>query len=141
MQNDNVNGAVLQKTLELCQAILAEPELAAARRNVDAFMADEKAREQYQGVMTKGQELHRKQHDGRPVAQQEISEFETCRDQLLSNPVARNFLDAQEQMQQVHQTVSGYVGKTLELGRVPTPEDFESESCDGAGGCGCGHHH
>jgi hypothetical protein len=53
----------------------------------------------------------------------------------MGNPVARGFLDAQQQMQSVKSSVTKYVSKTLELGRVPSEDDFES--CGPS--CSCGH--
>jgi hypothetical protein len=56
----------------------------------------------------------------------------------LNNPVARGFLDAQEELQQVQQSVHKYIKKTLELGRMPAEEDLAEGSC--GHGCGCHGH-
>jgi hypothetical protein len=53
--------------------------------------------------------------------------------------VARGFLDAQQALHQLQETVTQQLTKTLELGRMPTKEDFESGSC--GSGCGCHHEH
>jgi cell fate (sporulation/competence/biofilm development) regulator YlbF (YheA/YmcA/DUF963 family) len=129
--------AVVEKTRELCNTILAQPNMGSIRQRIDAFMSDEKARGQYETVMTQGQMLNEKQQRSLPLSGEEISEFEQQRDALLNNPVARGFLDAQEAMHQIQDSVHKYVSKTLELGRVPGPEDFDSGSC----GHGCGCHH
>jgi cell fate (sporulation/competence/biofilm development) regulator YlbF (YheA/YmcA/DUF963 family) len=129
--------AVVEKTRELCNTILAQPNMGSIRQRIDAFMSDEKARGQYETVMTQGQMLNEKQQRSLPLSGEEISEFEQQRDALLNNPVARGFLDAQEAMHQIQDSVHKYVSKTLELGRVPGPEDFDSDSC----GHGCGCHH
>ena len=100
-------------------------------------MADERAREQYDGVMTKGQALQQKQQMSTPLTGEEINDFEQHRDALMNNPVARGFLDAQEELHQVQETIHQYVNKTLELGRMPTEEDLGSGGC----GHGCGCHH
>jgi cell fate (sporulation/competence/biofilm development) regulator YlbF (YheA/YmcA/DUF963 family) len=126
-----------QKTRELCQAILDQPNMASIRQRIDAFMADERAREQYDGVMTKGQALQQKQQMSTPLTGEEINDFEQHRDALMNNPVARGFLDAQEELHQVQETIHQYVNKTLELGRMPTEEDLGSGGC----GHGCGCHH
>jgi len=127
--------AILQKTLELCQTIVDQPEFVDMRQRIDAFLADEQAQAQYQSVVQKSEHLQHKQHSGEPLNNDEISEFETDRDTLLNNPVARGFLDAQQQMQRVQSSVTKYVTKTFELGRVPEPEDFDT--C--GQGCSCGH--
>jgi cell fate (sporulation/competence/biofilm development) regulator YlbF (YheA/YmcA/DUF963 family) len=139
MQSTTLESEITRKTRELCQTILDHPDTRAALKRIENFMADAKAREQYDGVMAKGQELQQKQQQSVTLTGKEISDFEKDRDALLRNPVARGFLDAQEELHQVHASVSQYVTKTLELGRVPEESDLESGGC--GHGCGCGHNH
>ena len=127
----------MAKTRELCETILSEPGVASIRQRVDKFMADDKARGQYESVMTKGQALHEKQHKSLPLSGEEISDFEREREALLANPVSRGFLDAQEELHQLQESIQQSVAKTLELGRVPTADDLEGGPC----GHGCGCHH
>jgi cell fate (sporulation/competence/biofilm development) regulator YlbF (YheA/YmcA/DUF963 family) len=129
--------AVQLKTRELCEAILAEPAVASIRQRMDTFMADGLSRSQYEALMTKGQALQEKQQRSLPLSGEEISDFERQREALLNNPVARGFLDAQEELNQLQESIQTQVAKTLELGRLPQPEDLESGSC----GHGCGCHH
>jgi len=126
-----------EKTLELCETIVAQPEMAAIRKRIDTFIADENARNQYETVNSKGQALHQKQHSGQPLNGEEIADFEKHRDALLKNPVARGFLDAQEELHEMQNSIQKYVHKTFELGRVPKAEDLEDGSC----GHDCGCHH
>jgi cell fate (sporulation/competence/biofilm development) regulator YlbF (YheA/YmcA/DUF963 family) len=100
-------------------------------------MSDEQTRAQYEGLMTKGQALQQKQQLSQTLSGEEIADFEQHRDALLNNPVARGFLDAQEEMHQVQQSVHHFVSKTLELGRMPTEDELEAGSC--GHGCGCSH--
>lgn len=130
-------NTVIEKTKQLCQTILDDPNVASIRRRIDAFMADDQARNQYEVVMAKGQALNEKQQRSLPLSGEEISDFEKHREVLLGNAVARGFLDAQEEMHQIQHSIQEHVAKTLELGRVPLPEDFESGSC----GHGCSCHH
>jgi hypothetical protein len=53
--------------------------------------------------------------------------------------VARDFLDAQQELHQVHTSINQYISKTLELGRLPTEADMDSGEC--GHDCGCGHEH
>ena len=98
-------------------------------------MASDEAKSQYQLIMEKGESLQQKQQMGLPLDDNEIAEFEKNREQLMANPVARGFLDAQQQMHKTQETVMKFVSKTFELGRVPTLEDFQEGSC--GTGCGC----
>jgi cell fate (sporulation/competence/biofilm development) regulator YlbF (YheA/YmcA/DUF963 family) len=137
MTTTTEENAVTEKTLELCSAIVAQPDFGAIRQRIDAFMADDKSRAQYESLMTKGQALNDKQQRALPLSGEEISDFEKDREALLGNPVARGFLDAQEALHEIQESVQKYVAKTLELGRVPTEEDLGDGSC----GHGCGCHH
>ena len=137
MATETAETIVTQKTRELCQALIDEPALRTARQSIDAFLADNKAQSQYEQLMAKGQTLQDKQRNSETLTAGEIAEFEKDRDALLANPVARNFLDAQEHMHDVQQSIHKQVNKTLELGRLPAAEDLEEGSC----GHGCGCHH
>ncbi|HKX62676.1 MAG TPA: YlbF family regulator [Verrucomicrobiae bacterium] len=125
---------LLLKTRELCQTLVDQPEFQRIRQQMESFLSNDDAKAQYQLVVEKGDYLQHKQQMGVPLDGGEIAEFEKNREVLLSNPVAREFIDAQERMQQLQDSVVKYVTKTFELGRVPTSDDF-SGGC--GSGCGC----
>lgn len=137
MQATTEETAIIQQTKELCQTIIDQPEFRQIRTRIDAFMGDDAAKGQYQLVMEKGDSLQHKQQSGLPLDNDEIAEFEKNRELLLNNPVAANFLTAQQQMHKIQESVMQYVSKTFELGRVPGLDDFPSEGCGPS--CGCGH--
>jgi cell fate (sporulation/competence/biofilm development) regulator YlbF (YheA/YmcA/DUF963 family) len=140
MLNSDQQTVILAKTRELCDTLLRQPDVAAACRSVEAFMADEPAQGLYQELMRRGQALHEQQERGLPLADSEIAEFERQREALTHNPVAKGFLDARELLHNIHHTVNDHVSKTFELGRLPEEADFESGCCGGNhGGCGCEH--
>jgi cell fate (sporulation/competence/biofilm development) regulator YlbF (YheA/YmcA/DUF963 family) len=128
---------IIQKTRELCQTIVDQPEFKEIRQRIDAFMADESAKSQYQQVAEKSQLLQHKQEMGSALNNDEVMDFEKHREALVNNTVARGFIEAQQEMHQVQQTVNQYVSKTFELGRLPTEDDMNGGSC----GHGCGCHH
>ncbi len=128
---------VLRKTKELCQVILEQPNMQSVRQRIDAFIGDEKTRALYDSLMSKGQALQQKQQASMPLSGEEISDFEQHRETLLKNPVARGFMDAQEELHQVQESIQQFVNKTLELGRMPTDEELSGGSC--GEGCGCHH--
>lgn len=139
MLTESEQNLVIEKTRELCATLIAQPNMGTIRKNIDSFMADEKSRAQYEALMAKGQELHEKQHKSLPLSGEEIGAFEKDREAVLNNPVARGFLDAQQALHQIQEKVTQQITKTLELGRLPKDEDFESGSC--GHGCGCHHDH
>jgi len=129
------DGPILQKTRELCQTIVDQSDFQVLRRHIEAFLADESAKQQYRELAEKGEFLHHKQHQGVQLSPEEINDFERRREALVNNPIARDFLAAQQSVQNVQETIGRYVARTLELGRVPAAEDFEN--C----GTGCSCHH
>ena len=135
MQNEVVDNLVIEKTKELCQTILDQPNFRHIRSQIEIFMADDQAKMQYQLVVQKGEALNQKQQFGTPMTQAEIDEFEQHRDAMAGNPVAQGFLDAQQEWHRLQESISQYVAKTFELGRVPSEGDFDSDSC--GHGCGC----
>jgi cell fate (sporulation/competence/biofilm development) regulator YlbF (YheA/YmcA/DUF963 family) len=137
MQTMTEETPVLQKTRELCQAILDQPNMQSIRQRIDVFMGDEKSRAQYENLVAKGQALQEKEQMSKPLSREEINDFEKQREAVFNNPVARNFLDAQEELNNVQSTIHQFVNKTLELGRMPTDEDLSGGGC----GHGCGCHH
>jgi len=129
--------AILEKTKELCQTIVAQPHFQSLRKQVDTFLANERSKQQYQLVVEKGEALQQKQQTGMPLSNDEIAEFEKHRETLVNDPIARGFLDAQQEMHKVQESVGQYVAKTLELGRIPSDDEMSGGSC----GHGCGCHH
>lgn len=128
---------IQSKLEDLCRAILQEPGCEGARLQVEKFLIDDGARAHYVRVSEQGEHLHHKQMQGVELPDEEVAAFEKERDSLLANPVAKGFLDAQEELQEIQKAVNQFVGKALELGRIPTSEDL-----GGGGGCGhgCGCH-
>src|SRR5260221_9167706 len=99
---------VTQKTRELCQSIAEQPEFQSIRQRIDAFMADDTAKSQYQIVVEKGEMLQHKQQMGVQMSPEEINDFEKNREALINNPIARDFMDAQQAMRNVQESVGQY---------------------------------
>jgi len=133
------DSAVMAKTKDMCDAIAQDIEFLALQGQVERFLSDDEAKLQYQSVHERGEELHQKQHAGVELSETEIQEFESARDSLMKNEVASDFMEAQQSLKTLQQTIAKYVSMTLELGRVPEPEDMEQSGDGGCcgGGCGC----
>lgn len=130
------DSAVMTKARELCAAIAEDAQFQGLQKKVETFLGDDSARMMYQGVHERGSELHQKQHAGVELGESEIKEFESARESLMENDVARSFMDAQGELETLQKTIGKYVGMTLELGRVPTADDIAEAS--GGGCCGGG---
>jgi cell fate (sporulation/competence/biofilm development) regulator YlbF (YheA/YmcA/DUF963 family) len=129
--------AINEKTRELCQLLLNQPAFQDMRSDIDAFLENDAAREQYRNVTQAGQDLEVRQLKGETLSESEISHFEKLRYDFLENPVARKFLDAQQAMNGVQDTINKFISKSLEMGRVASEEDIQCEEGGCGSGCGC----
>jgi cell fate (sporulation/competence/biofilm development) regulator YlbF (YheA/YmcA/DUF963 family) len=133
---DDGIALIEQKTLELCEAIVASKGFPDMFRKMDAFMGDEGLKFRFQQVNDLGRLLHDKQSHGLELKGDEIEQFESLRSELMSSAIVRDFLAAQDKVQQLHSIVAKFLDKTLELGRIPEWDDVQSGCCN-TGGCGC----
>ncbi|MDX1680581.1 MAG: YlbF family regulator [Akkermansiaceae bacterium] len=132
--------SVIEKTRELCESIVEDSNFKKLQGDVETFLNDESAKLQYQSVHQRGQELQNKQQSGVELSKQEIKEFEEAREELLGNDLVRNFLEAKTELENLQRVIVQHVGMTMEMGRVPSPEEVAHETgggCCGGGGEGC----
>lgn len=126
-----------EKLFDLCRAILNDPDYQALKPNLEAFFASPASQERVARVQGLGEDLQRRQMNGERLSAQEIASFEEERNALFEEPIIRGFFDAQQLAHRLQARIQKCVGKTFELGRVPTPEDLHEEDCCGNAGCGC----
>jgi cell fate (sporulation/competence/biofilm development) regulator YlbF (YheA/YmcA/DUF963 family) len=131
LSEENPIGA---KTRELCTVLASSIEFASIRSRIDRFSEDTEARMQFDLVNRKGQQLQQKQESGTEITSTEVAEFERLREALIANDIAREFLEAREEMISLQEGVQQWVAKTFELGRSPSPDEMGG-SC--GPGCGC----
>jgi len=127
---------IAKGTNHLCEAIVSQDGFAELYKKIDAFINDEKLKYEYSMLNERGALLQQKQQAGGEISDEEIAGFEKLRDEFMTNPVATQFLEAQEEVQQVQDRIHQVIAKTFEVGRVPQSEDFDFCS-DGFGNCGC----
>lgn len=132
LQNDDT----LAKTRDLCAALVAQPDFAEIKRRIDAFLADDLLKFKFQMVNEKGNLLMMKTQSGQPVGNEEYVGFQALRDELFANPIAKEFMEAQDAINQFQGNVQNFFNKTFELGRLPAAEDLDDGSCCDSG-CGC----
>lgn len=137
METLSPNSAVLDKTRELCTLILQSGEYTENVSKIEAFFADEEAQASYREFAGMAEEMQRKQQAG-TLGDEDIAGYQSKLEALKSDPVTGGFMQAEEALNGIVKQVSMFVGKTLELGRLPDPEDLEGGGCCGGSGGGGG---
>lgn len=133
MDTKSEESAITQRALELCQAIVEQPDFSALKEKFDAFMRNELLKFEYQQVNGLGEMLQMKHSQGIELEPDEVMRFEALREKLMSDPVTQGFMEAQEQMQQLHEVVQRFLNRTFELGRRPEYVDVHDGSCSDCG--------
>ena len=126
---------VIVKTRELCQTILDQPAYQTMKKTLQDFLAESTLRAHYQRLCDQQDALHHKHEHGEAITDEELAAFEKDESAFLNNPLAQGFIEAQRQMQKIEHTVTSYVRRTFELGRLPTADEVSDEGC--GPGCGC----
>ncbi len=128
------NSAILEKARELCSLILQSGEYRENASKIEAFFNDDAAQVAYRQFSKLGERLHQKQHDGE-LTQADIDGYDKEMAALRSNPVTAEFMDAEKTFNGIVGQIAKFVGKSLELGRLPEPDELGGGSC--GSGCGC----
>lgn len=129
------NSAILEKTRELCSLILQSGEYQENVAKVETFFKNEEAQASYKEFVALGESLHQKQQAGL-LSDSDVASYDEKLKALKEDSVTGSFMEAEQALNGIVAQISKTVGKTLELGRLPEPEDMEEDGCCG-GGCGC----
>ena len=130
-ENSATTASYKDSAKALCQSLLDDPELKDVFGAIDAFMADDAAKEAFTAMQNKAETLQMKQQSGLELSAGEVEDYNKTRDAMLDNEVAKAFVDAQERINSVHQTVGSWMSMVFEFGRMPTEEELK-------GHCGSG---
>ncbi|WP_145331643.1 YlbF family regulator [Paenibacillus xylanexedens] len=129
---------IMHKMQELCSLLLQDEGYKEMREMIDQFAADEQATEQYERFMEKHQALEEKERQNMELLESEIKIYEEEERALYDHPLIRRFIYAQREFSQLHQQISHYFTKSVELNRLPEAKELGKETC-GCGGSCSGH--
>jgi cell fate (sporulation/competence/biofilm development) regulator YlbF (YheA/YmcA/DUF963 family) len=124
------------KIQELCEAIIQDEEVRNAREQAELFLSDEDAVSLYRQMAGMGRSFHQRQHQGEEPSAAEVRQFEDLQNRCDAHPLIVAFVEAQQVLSGIAETVNGYVSKTLERGAIPTEAEVFGEGSCGEG-CGC----
>jgi cell fate (sporulation/competence/biofilm development) regulator YlbF (YheA/YmcA/DUF963 family) len=128
------------KIRELCEALLEDDNVVAARERVAGFMNDPAATAGYAKLAGLSEQLQRKEMAGEAITEEEGKAFEDLRKSTLSEPAVQSFMEARGMLQEIESFIMAYVSRTLELGRIPRENELVANQGGGGScgeGCGC----
>ncbi len=126
-----------EKIRELCEALLQDESVSDARQRIENFMNNPTATAAYQRLANMNSELHQKESSGGEIADAEVEAFQKLREQVMELPAVQEFADARQTLQEIEGTIMSYVGRTMELGRVPSEREMAPQGGSCGTGCGC----
>lgn len=135
------DSAIYTAARALCAAMIEDEQVLKLKGDIDTFLTDGEARSLFDCVNKMGQELTEKHQAGMEPSEEEITQFDSLRQNVITNSVCHNFLQARQQIDAIFSEVNRYFGLALELNRVPSHEELEAAMTPQAGGCcggGCG---
>jgi cell fate (sporulation/competence/biofilm development) regulator YlbF (YheA/YmcA/DUF963 family) len=129
-----------EKIRELCEALLQDEEVQAARERVEGFLSNPDATRGYAQLANLSESLNQKRMGGEEITEEEGQTFESLRNDVVAMPAVQEFMQARGALEEVQGLIMAYVGRTLELGRVPTERDLMPQGGGESCGTGCGCH-
>ncbi|MDQ0719589.1 cell fate (sporulation/competence/biofilm development) regulator YlbF (YheA/YmcA/DUF963 family) [Paenibacillus sp. W4I10] len=130
---------IMHKMQELCSLLLQDEGYKEMREMIDQFAADEQATAQYERFMEKHQALEEKERQNIELLASEIQVYEEEERALYDHPLIRRFIYAQREFSQLHQQISHYFTKSVEMNRLPQANELGKEACGCGGSCSSNH--
>lgn len=110
-----------------CAALAASSQFQKASQEIDAFIADDTARESYLHWTRLEAQLDWRRERGLDLTAGEVHACQSARRTALGNPVVAAYLQANENLLKLKQSTLEWLDKTFELKRAPTAEDWKEE--------------
>lgn len=126
MNTPSLSNELLQAVTALANVLAQDKTILVAKERIGVFFQNPDSTKLFEEVNAYGEELRQKHLAGMPPTEEEIAKFDTLRGAVISDDVAREFLESRTEIDTIMQTLSQYLGMSIDLGRAPTPEEVEA---------------
>ncbi len=141
MNTPHLPEDVLEATTKLCAVLAQSPVIIASKARIGLFFQDQKATELFRKVTAYGEELRSKHLAGMPPTEEEIAQFDQLRQNVVDNPLARDFLEARQTIDDMLVTINQFMSMAIDKGKAPTLEEVAAAAAAAASSnCSCGGH-
>jgi len=129
------NSKLYDLLSEFYQTLAETPKFQQVQRGIDQFLENDAAKSCYEELLTLEEELHQKQHEGE-ITEDDLSKYREINERLQQMPLAEEFFNAQQEMEEINMEIANFIGIAIEDGEVPSLDELDEAGCD----CGCGCH-
>ncbi|WP_062106675.1 YlbF family regulator [Bacillus niameyensis] len=126
---------VSEKMEGFCSELLEQEDFQALREMIENFAADQSAQDQYNQFVDQYEAYQQKDQE-MGLTEEEVAALEQAEMNLYESTVIREYLFAQREFSTIHDLISQYYQKTVELNRLPLPRELKKEGCGCGGACG-----
>ncbi|MBQ3218106.1 MAG: YlbF family regulator [Akkermansia sp.] len=140
MSNTSLTPELVKLTTELATAFAQSQKVISAKARIGLFYQNPEATDLFRKVNEYGEKLRNKHMEGMPPSEEEISTFDSLRQDVVDNPVCKGFLEARQELDNMLSVVNQYLCIAIEKGSAPTDEEVaeamtQQMSCSCGGGC------
>lgn len=118
---------VKQALLSLCSTLLDGNQFTDANQKIEAFLADDSAKQLYIDLTSLRAQLQQRQQRGFELTAGEVAKLEKIQAEADANPTVKDFAEASEELNQIKAAVVAYLEKSFEICRPPSDEDFAED--------------
>ncbi len=139
MANTSLSPDLIDLVQKLSDGFAQSQQVISAKARIGLFYQNPEATDLFRKVNEAGEKLREQQMAGMPPSEEEISQFDALRQNVVTNPLCLGFLESRQQLDELLSTVNQYLCLAIDLGRTPTDEEVaHAMQQQVSGGCGCG---
>ncbi len=138
MESTNLSPELAELAGKLADAFASSQAVVAAKARIGLFYQNADATDLFRKVSEYGEKLREKHMAGMPPSEEEISEFDGLRQQVVMNELCSGFLESRQMLDEMLGTVNQYLCLAIDLGRAPTDAEVANALSQEQSSCGCG---
>ncbi len=138
MANTSLTPELIRLVTELAEAFAQSQKVVAARARIGLFYQNAEATDLFRKVSEYGEELRNKHMAGMPPTEEEMSRFDTLRQNVVDNPLCKGFLESRQTLDDMLGTVNQYLCLAIDKGSAPTDEEVAAALTQQMSACSCG---
>lgn len=138
MANTSLTPELIAHVTNLASALAQSPKVIAAKARIGLFYQNPAATDLFRQVNEYGEKLREKQMAGMSPSESEIAKFDELRAAVVGNEVCKDFLEANQQLDELIGVLQQYLVLAIQRGCAPTDEEVAASMQQQVSACSCG---